>query len=968
MLRSRPLNLLLLLALALVAGGCDNVGRAFDPSVDPNTPGEETGTSTIQVVPVGGDARTGRPTVRASYPEGAGWPETVPVVIEFSESLNEEAMLPTTPTGTDARIGVRIQGTEQLIPAQYDFLASGRFLVIRPINGLPDQGGTIYEIVLFPEGRDTDGVRFQVTGGETILGDFQTNQDPSIEDGSIVATYPRDNFNDQTREGDFIVVFDRPANFSSIDGEATLAPEGGSPIALTPRQPVSTVQVEDPRVVLLDPAADLLASQRYEFTVTENITFENGGTLDFNGRTPFTRFTTIGPSAPSAIELGNPTTGFPNKINRQNVLSVMLNVDLPADTQAGDLVVARIYGGDAETTQTFDQAFVESTVTAPVAGTQTVMLDFGAQLGTAAAPLLDDGDIVFAAQVQRGSQSSGFIHEDDNDDPVFDVTPPTLTRAGPPGSGNDLYTESESLAYFGEASEGLADATFTEGTNTVSMFGSSESGRFLMLPVPLGRLTAARDYTVTLVDLAGNMSEMAVAGSIRQRGLMTGALSTTLTIEAYDHTTLEPIEGATVLVDPATPTLPATGQLVGTTNANGRAVFTTGIGSAHTVTIIRADYDLVTLYDTQAAFVSVPVKPITNDTGSLTGAAISQPTQANPIVPGSTVIVGSTAFADQSVMGTRSADSSPTDIPSTPVVPNRPQVITAFSGPFEPTTTPTYGFAACQLCGTAFLESTAPLAPTEPGGETVANLLLSPTVTTQGSLIGPHSENFGLALGLDTANLITDSPRGRVAASLNGFDHQALIGIGTVSLQTGTTYDIDVNFSLEMLAAFAGFTPVSWLVTEAEDTAGRIARVRVLLNPTSGTIFPGIGATSMPAITAPTGPFTGSPLVTVDDVLDPGATPGGVGFLEITATDTAGRRWHVIMPDRDGLGGTDAIQFPDLATAGVAGLAAGAWEMLTEARLAVSVTLSNADDFVLTERFRQEVNYSRAASVTFTVN
>tara|TARA_R110002096_G_scaffold141311_3_gene296150 strand:- start:1518 stop:1748 length:231 start_codon:yes stop_codon:yes gene_type:complete len=76
----------------------------------------------------------------------------------------------------------------------------------------------------------------------------------------------------------------------------------------------------------------------------------------------------------------------------------------------------------------------------------------------------------------------------------------------------------------------------------------------------------------------------------------------------------------------------------------------------------------------------------------------------------------------------------------------------------------------------------------------------------------------------------------------------------------------------------------------------------------------------------------------------------------------------MIVPDRDVTGGTDSVQFPDLVTPNVAGLAAGAWTMLAEVRLAISVTLSSIDDFVLTERFRQEVNYSRAPTVSFTVN
>ena len=103
---------------------------------------------------------------------------------------------------------LRERRTQQLLPAQYDFLAQGRLLIIRPINGLLDQGGAIYEVVMFPEGRDIDGLRFQVSGDETILSEFQVNQDTSITDGSILAVFPRDNYAEQEREGDVVVVFD----------------------------------------------------------------------------------------------------------------------------------------------------------------------------------------------------------------------------------------------------------------------------------------------------------------------------------------------------------------------------------------------------------------------------------------------------------------------------------------------------------------------------------------------------------------------------------------------------------------------------------------------------------------------------------------------------------------------------------------------------------------------------------------
>lgn len=964
MLRNRLLFILLPIVVAVGFAACDNIGRAFDPNLNPNEPGTETGVSSIQIIRVGGDAREGRPVVRETYPSGDGWPSTVPIVVEFSESLNEETILPTSPTALDARIGVRIQGTGQLLPAQYDFLAQGRLLVIRPINGLSNQGDPIYEVVMFPEGRDVDGVRFQVTGGEKVLSDFQVNQGESITDGSILAVFPRDNFSQATREGDFFAVFDRPANAATLlESDIFLRPQGGAAIDVDIAVPLQTVGVGDPRVVRLRPDATLQLAQQYEFLATSNVTFGVDGNLDVNSNVPFSRFTTIGPSEPTLVELGNAAVGFPNKVNRQNALNVILNVTTSADTAVGDIIVARIYGRDETTSQTFDFAFVERTAQAPAAGAQTVMLDFGGLLGTIAAPKFTDGDITFAAQIRRGAEATGFIHNDDADEPIFDITAPTLTMAGPPGDGTNIFSEAESLAYYGVASEGLANATLADGVNPMAtMFGSSNSGRFLVLPVPLGLLTTPRNYTITLTDLSGNMSEMAVAGSIIQRGHVAGTIGATLTVEAYDQTTLLPIAGATVLVDPATPTVPATGQLIGTTDASGQVVFSSGFNSSNTITIIRSGFDLVTMYSTLSARVSLPLNPIAGRTASLAGNAVLQAT------PGTTVIVGSTELANHSPMGVRTSNAAPTEIPATAILPNRAQVITAFGGSFEPTAIPTFSFQGCQICGATLVSPTAPVAPPAAGEVASAAVVLSPTPTPLDGLIGLHPEDFGLAVGLDLANLVGGLPRARVTSSLAGFTNQALTGVGVVTLQGGTVYDVNANFSLPIILGLAGFSSASWLVTEAEDAAGRISRVRVLLVPTGGTIVAGTGPTAIPAITAAGGPFTGSPSITYADVLNPAAIPAGVAFVDVTATDSTGRRWHIIVADRDAAGSTDTLQFPDLGTANVAGLAVGAWEMIVEGRLSVSVTLTGVDNFVLAERFRQEVNYVRSAPATFTVN
>jgi len=958
MSRNRLLYLLLLLPL-LVATGCDNVGRAFDRDVNPDGPDTETGTSNVQVVPRSGTTIDARPRVVAAYPDGAGWPTTVPIVVEFSESVNEASIAPTTPSGLDGRIGLRAQGSTQLLPCSYDLIANGRLLILRPLQPLQDNGGIVYEVVLFPEARDVDGVRFLVSDGENVLTDFQVNQSESITDGRVLAVYPDDNARNHPREGDVFVVFDRPANVGTLVAtNVTVGPQNGTPVAAAVTTPLSTVGITDGRVVRINPNATLSGATLHELTVSENITFGTDGNLDFNGAVPFSVFTTVAPAAPTAVQLGNPTTGFPNKINQTNVTNAMLRVTTPADTLAGDRVIARVYGSDALTTPTFDLDFLEREVTVPAAGAQDVTLDFSSLLGSITDPKFDDGAIQFAARIVRGGDSSGYAREADDADARFDVTPPTLETAGPPASddGTTLFTDLEALAFYGTASEEVAEATLTVGMTNVNLFASAADGRFLMLPVQLGRLTTGVAYSLSLTDTAGNAQLMPSSGTIVQYGLSTGTLAGTLTVHAYDHATLRPIEGATVLVDPVPPTVPATGQLLGTTDVQGRVTFPTA-ASGHTVTIVRAGYDLVSIYDSQAAVVSLPLTPMEDATAIQRGAAGFAP------APGTTALVGNTAVVEGGGLGVRTTNAAPNEIPDTVILPNRPQLLTAFGGAFEPTTSPAFTLQGCQMLGTGLLDPTAPVAPSEPGAVDEATVVLLDAGLTFGSLQGAYTRDFGNAVGLDTNTLVTGDPIVRVTASLFGFGGQALIGVGYIDSSAGAVYDVQANFSLPIHAGLVGFAPFSWLAIEGEDASGNLSRTRGVLAIGTGQVAPGVGPLPIPAMTPPAGPFTGPPSVTYLDVLAPGA--GTIGVVDVTATDGNGRRWRMFVPDRDPATGDVTVQFPDLATNNVVGLVAGTWSMLVESRLALSV--SAIDDALLSERIRSEIEYTRGAPVPFTI-
>jgi hypothetical protein len=975
-----PLRRAVLLAVsagALLLAGCDNVVKAFNPNANPKGGGKGSGgttTTSIQVVPVGGDAVNGRPTVKATFPKAGGWPVTVPIVVEFSESMNETSIRPTGGTGTDGKVFVRVKGTTQALPASYDFVLGGRVLIMRPQPALTNTANSSYEVVLQPTAMDCDGLKVTNTA-DTVLAEFTVDEATTVVNGKILTVLPRDTVRDIPRESDVVVVFTKPPNAATIapvgqPANLQVRPTGGVALDGTITTPLREGTVGDPRVVQFTPSLGLPGDTQMEVVVNNSITFGTGspvGVLDFGGRTPFSRFTTVPFAAPGTVHVGNPTPGFDDKINRNNLQNLTLAVGTPDSTQPGDVVLARIYGLDPTTSATGDVNFVERTAAASASGHQTVTVDFSGTLGTLTSPRFSEGQALFAVQMQRGSQHSGFVQSANSQGTVFDLTAPTLTSVGPPvvSGTNDLITDQESVVLYGQASEAIGAATLTDGVSTVALFAGSTDGHFVMKPITLGPLLAPRGWSLLLTDKSGNMAETAATGRFLQRGSLISPQTGTLDVEVYDEATLQAIAGATVVIDPGVPQIPASGRQTAVTDAAGVATFTVVSNQPYSITAVQTGYDLTTLYNSTVGHASLPLRPQSGATGNVGGQVNA--TFAN----GNTAIVGDNAFDDVLTQGALT-NAPPSLLPPTPVRPSRLQLVTAYTGVFEPNSTPTFNGFACVMAGQTTLQSSPPLAPADPGGTSTFSFLataIAPTVSgTFANLAAPFTKDFSQAVGLVTP--LPAPPTVRVMGSFQGFCGQGLLSVGFAT--GGPSYQINASYSVTLTGLladyvvgnipFVGPAAILWVSTTAVDQFSNVSRHRGLLAPNG--LIDLLPAPSIPTITAPAGPFTGQPQVTFVDRLDRAALPFSLAIGELIARDGLGHKWRVLYEDTDPQGATRTVQFPDQT--GLTGLVPGTWNIQAEGRLFLATTMS-AGNLLLEERRRGEVTFARSQSVPFTI-
>ncbi|MEZ5987829.1 MAG: Ig-like domain-containing protein [Planctomycetota bacterium] len=944
----------LLCALALTSCG-DNVGRLWDRKDD-----KGTSPATAYVVPpAGGVVLDNRPRVLRVAPKGSGVQTTTPIFVLFNEAMNLDS-LKASSEEKPSHVYVRNKVSGTVVPGQYELLAGGRLLVIRPSGLAPDQE---WEVVVGSSVRDVDRATSAQQGVQaTFTTDGVADAGPKV-----VFQLPERNDLHVLRETEVIVGFSQPVDPTTVDASSFFMRRSSDQqlVPGTIDYPIKVGQAPDPRIARFRPQALLDATVQYDFVYTDAI---KSGTikLDVGRNSPPILFTTQAPEAAVGLRVGNPSTvaskTFDDRINRANLENLQLAVDLPAGTLVGDEVRLRVYGYDPSDDEDDVTVFAEETRSAQVAGAHTELFQVAGMLGTLATPAFKDGGLTLAVRLSRGTEVTGFVLATSS---VQDVVPPELVALGPPSDPADasvFLTDLNAGALYGTASEELGALELSILSNTYGLFASHPDGRFFSAPFYLNRNAADVPFVANLVDAAGNLSAAPVTGSFRQRGLLTGSVSGgSLFVTIYDEATLLPVEDVTVLIEPGRPTKPATSQQSSTTAVDGTVAFTSLTGGSYTITAVKPGYHLLSVVDTAAGVASLPLRPIVGPTTTASGKLVYQ------AVPGLTGRVGLNGIDDDGVDGfvpTLATDA--TSFGPVDVRPNRPLMGSAYVGVFPPGSKPTYLFSSAELAATSggAGRNLPPQVP-KPSGQTYTYTLPMLASSSQaGKPLVPYALDLTKATGLDTANLAGPVQVGLVAA-FGGFSGTTLMGVGYAN-GGPSNLSVDGSYDLLSLSNLFPLGPLLWSSVQAEDQTGNVVRNRVLfLDIALGTTLVLAEAQGVPTVTAPPGAITGSPSVSIQDRLDPTAMPNGKGWHRLRAVGPNGRRWDLYLADADGASGTEDVQLPVLPS-GVSGLSTGTWKVSADDFLLFGPGLSPSE--VNFEDLRRlQVNFARAVPVDFTI-
>jgi hypothetical protein len=627
----------------LLHSGCDNPGCVYSGDCFGGGGGGGLGSNPANVPPDHAWLLPTQPQVTGFAPSGTENATTTPIVLRFSESMAPQSVIGMFEL-KDPEAGFGTSLTVPLLPPA--LVGDGRMLVLLPAT--PLQAGKTYELRLKQDAKvyDLTGTPL-VFEDDGLFGSFGiADEDP--EAPRVVANWPPDGAEDQSRTGEIAVVFDRRIDEESVTLESFAVTVGGTTPAQHPEaQPASFAaangvpipdtrawvwrSAEDGVAVPLGPgsAVQLSLSPEGHDIVAEG---EEGGVLP-STLLDFDLASFSAPLSAEIVSLPPDAIGIANLDDTRPLeLAVEIEDALPSD-MLGVFVFGTSLGTEPQLIALFRDVSLSAAGYDPTTGIATLGEDV-LDLASSTSPVearFADGALSFALRLERDGTSSPVRVldldpvEDGKQSPLLDTTRPVLDELWPAGSGIGLTrSDLSDLVVTGRASEPIraAEVSTALGDNGIltpvcawdAPESADDTGLFAAAPVVLGVLEPGDmpvDFDLLVYDRAFNPATAPSSGSLRQIGAVgPGAAlpgAPTVSVEVFDSALLGALSGARVFthrLDGPTPVL----EDSAVTDANGRATLLTAASGATLVTVDADGYDLFTIQDLPVSRLGVPLQ------------------------------------------------------------------------------------------------------------------------------------------------------------------------------------------------------------------------------------------------------------------------------------------------------------------------------------------------------------------------
>lgn len=1012
-----PAGLLSLLLVSLFLGGCsDNISCVL---VNGCRMGDGLGgaDSAAELPDEGQWIVDGAPLIEESFPNEGVVASTSPIVVRFNESMSLDSLLsafelipitngfegPAIPLTTGALVG------------------DGRLLVLLPATRLT-VGEYFLTVAAGAALRDITGQVADVNVG-TQLASFAVDTTDPV-DMQLVTTFPADAATNESETGEVVVVFDRPAQETTVTSDSIQVTIGGDDPTSDPDPTPLTIEalgipLTDLRVFLWRSVTDegdidplpTGGQVLVEVSPTGNeISDETGAVLlpvTFAYQlTPFAR-----PLSAALLSMPEDAIGTAN-LTAGDAEELLLQIDLEG-AETGDFLDLFLFGAslDEEPRTIALSRALELTDPAPIEVAFYGLEDVDLLLSTD--PLetrFSEGPVAFAFRLRRGVTGTALTVLDvdpDTDgvqDPVLDTTGPVIESLFfADGGTTSVRSNLRDIVLGGRADEfvraiEVRDEAFGDNGVLADVIGVDEDGLFVTRPIAAGLLPPGdRTLDVVTFDAAFNASEPFQV-TYRQVGVVgpdAYNLGDPVAVEVVDAVTLQPVEGALVLSH-ADEGDGVTYPLVdsGTTDALGDVTVSTSGAPAleALVTVDAIGYDLFTLHGVGSARLSVLLRP----SGSEASATVAgDVTTADPesifILPLLDRRLGDSRRPEGALPLVEVEDcqidpfgSGTTNCPfgPEPVRPGRVGVLSFLAGSFlqnEAT-------LEIQVLQQAF-DLRFPLEVLGAGDASLAEarveFLLSgngvPEEEAPRELLSPGGSMLSLAAGglagIDVNDLVGDAlttgdPFVTVEAATPGYPGAVPVGPGLAFEQASGVWNLRAAFPGAV--STTGFFGQNGLVetdlflrAELRDTAGNRVGARPRVSrldslPLTNTLFP-VGAAQLSSPAA--GGSSGGQafdLVFEETLVDFYGLPG---LYRARIEDEGGRRWDLWRPDPAGALAEDLrIHVPNVGAAGGTGLVNGT---LRTSLFTFALPEFDPGAFLWTDIEREHELFSEAAPVSF---